>query len=219
MCGRYALFAKEQEIAKRFGVMIEPGILKARFNAAPSQVLPVILSDEPNTVMWMKWGMVPVWWSQKSRSLINITAENLQEKKTFRSLLARQRCLVLANGFYEWKQVNGAKQPYFISLLQEELYAFAGLWSKPTVQEAESAFAIITTAPNELVSTIHDRMPCILSPEDEKRWLNVAEPTSEVLKLLRPFPAAEMKAVPVSRRINVPVNDDPSLIEAIKPTP
>ena len=165
----------------------------------------------------MRWGLIPSWAKDMSigNRAINARAETLAEKPMFRTALRRRRCLILADGFYEWVRAGKARQPMRILLTTGEPFAFAGLWETWTNPAGETIHSctIVTTAPNDLTRPIHDRMPVILLPENESVWLNHSiEDASELNGLLTPYPASEMEAYPVSPMVNSPANDIPDII-------
>jgi putative SOS response-associated peptidase YedK len=190
--------ATEQEIleARFHAKAVEP--IEKRYNAYPNHdkyKLPVITVEEPEHITIRSWGIVPPWWKRDTRGLINVKEETLQEKKTFHKDLAERRCLVLADGFYEWKGEQGHKTPYHIRLKSGEPFAFAGLYEENEVNgKPMGTFAIITTEPNELMRTIHNRMPVILSKDAEAEWLNPDTPPEQALELLaHDMPATMME--------------------------
>jgi putative SOS response-associated peptidase YedK len=210
MCGRFSIAAPEGPIENRFDVDIGFNYTP-RFNCAPTQNIPVISNQEPGKLNLFRWGLIPVWAKDKKigNSLINARAETVNEKPAFRNSFRRKRCLVPADGFYEWKR-TAAKQktPYRIMMKDRSLFAMAGIWDSWKDKEGEiiHSFSIITTTPNDLMRDIHDRMPVILDRKDEKTWLH--ENDQDVLiQLLKPFPAELMKAHPVSTLVNSPAND------------
>ena len=211
MCGRFTLRTLPDNIEKHFGVRFRDGKYHPRYNVAPSQAMPVIPGDS-DEIIWMQWGMTPNWWKQKGRSLINIRSESLADKFVFKNWFKSQRCLVPADGFYEWKESGGKKQPYFISLKTDGLFAFPGLWD---TEQGKNRFAIITCEPNSLMMKIHNRMPCILKPEQESIWRDPGVATQDLFKLLKPYPASSMQAHQVSLLVNSPTNDEKDLIQAI----
>lgn len=167
----------------------------------------------------VQWGLVPSW-STESSGLINARAETLEEKPSFAESFLRRRCLVPADGFYEWKRSGKWKQPYFFQLQDESQFAFAGIWDRWERDGLSIAScAIITTTPNELLAEIHDRMPVILSASDQEAWLrNDADPR-ELKALLAPYPAGAMKSFPVSEKVNSALVDEPQLVEPIELQP
>jgi putative SOS response-associated peptidase YedK len=183
----------------------------------------VILQEKAENQREMKslrWGLIPFWAKEESigNRMINARAESVPSKPTFKRPFARQRCLVLADGFYEWQKTGSVKQPYRITLQSGDLFAFAGLWDrwkKPDGEELQT-FTIITTEANDLTRKLHDRMPVILSPEDYETWLDPTfHETDTLQKCLRPYPSNEMTCYPVSRMVNSPKNEDPRCIEPL----
>lgn len=219
MCGRYVL-AQIDALAQRFSVQADLPATTPRYNVAPTQTMPVVVKHSPNQLVLMRWGLIPSWAREgkTEQTMINARAETLAQKPTFRRLLSSQRCLVPASGFYEWQQAAGGKVPHYISLKDEPLFAFAGLydrWTDPQGTEVYS-YTIITTAPNELMASIHNRMPAILRRDEEELWLNPDETESEhLLPLLQPYPAEMMQAKAVSRAVNNVRNDGPALTQSV----
>jgi putative SOS response-associated peptidase YedK len=230
MCGRYGFFHPE-DLPDRFDVddqlpMFEAVSFEASYNITPGSVVPVItretLAGAParNRATLMKWGLVPFWAkdAQIGYRTINARAEGIAERPTFRKPIRTQRCLVPVDGFYEWQKTSRVgkadKVPHFIHLAGAETFAFAGLYDYWRDAEGRplATFTIVTTGPNELMASIHNRMPVILSREDERAWLDPATPFDHVLALLRPYPAERMHAYPVSTLVNNPRNDGQQLI-------
>lgn len=227
MCGRYTIFTPPDDVEERFGATFERPP-KPRYNAAPGQSLPVITNDEPETIDLLKWGLIPQWADDASigNRLINARAETVAEKRSFRDAYEKRRCLVLADGFYEWTDTDDGKQPYRVVLDSRKPFAMAGLWERWNPPQKQTGlnefgegrpdsetdpietFTIITTEPNETVEKLHDRMAVVLRRDDEERWL-----AGDGEELLRPYPAEEMDAYPVSVAVNDPSNDFPELIE------
>ncbi len=221
MCGRYTIIAKAEEIEKRFNVQV-PESYKPRYNAAPSQILPVITNSNPEGLSFFHWGLIPQWAKDKSISskLINARAETITEKVSFKSALQKRRCLVLADGFYEWKRSSKkSKIPYRIFLKDSILFAFAGLWEEfeDDDQNHIHTFTIITTQANSIVSKIHDRMPVILDPQSEKKWLNQSNTMEDYINLLKPFDDHKMDSHSVTSLVNSVENDNPKLILSAPP--
>ena len=218
MCGRYVLAPVEQ-LAERFDIQQEPLEFQPRYNVTPSQIMPVVVRNSPNRLVAMQWGLIPAW-SKAPRmqfSTINARAETLAKSPVFRGPFKSRRCLVPASGFYEWQAQAQGKQPFCIRLSGGELFAFAGLydiWRDDDGNELHS-YTIVTTAPNELVAPIHNRMPVILRREDENAWLDPDSDLAHLLGLLRAYPASAMEAYPVSRGVNSPSNDSAELIQAV----
>lgn len=221
MCGRYTIIAKAEEIEKRFNVQV-PESYKPRYNAAPSQILPVITNSNPEGLSFFHWGLIPQWAKDKSISskLINARAETITEKVSFKSALQKRRCLVLADGFYEWKRSSKkSKIPYRIFLKDSILFAFAGLWEEFEDEDQNHihTFTIITTQANSIVSKIHDRMPVILDPQSEKKWLNQSNTMEDYINLLKPFDDHKMDSHSVTSLVNSVENDNPKLILSAPP--
>jgi putative SOS response-associated peptidase YedK len=223
MCGRYVLEAPE-DLSERFQLRQLAIQLPHTWNAAPTNQLPVIVENQEGEreAKLMQWGLIPRWakpGEKKGLAPFNARAETLSEKPMFRGLIKRNRCLVPANGFYEWKNLGDHKQPYYITVPDDPLFAFAGLYEQATGENGEpiESYTIITTEPNELMSSLHNRMPVILHPQDEEEWLDpeVTDP-AQVERLLVPYPSAEMEAYPVSRKVGNTRNNGPDLIEPIE---
>ena len=218
MCGRFSIFADPERLAERFNAGLPPDGLHPRYNAAPTQSLPVLLNEGDRVIQLLRWGLVPFWAKDASigSQMINARAETLAEKPSFRNALKKRRCLVLADGFYEWKKTTTGKAPMRITLASGEPFAFAGLWETWDTPEGDRlrTFTIITTTPNELVELIHNRMPVILRSELEPLWLDNDADQSAWLDVLRPYPSELMTAYPVSKRVNFVSNDDPDLVRS-----
>lgn len=221
MCGRYTQTSAFEELARRFGITVEdddPLELTPRYNTAPSLSVPVVVAAEGRRRLLMaRWGFRPAWMRAGAPAPINAKAETLAASRMFQESLRRGRCLVPADGFYEWKAVAGQKrkQPYYVKV-RDGLFAFAGLWTPAASAGLPPTCAIITTAPNELLAAIHDRMPAILERADEDRWLDPrATETAELLACLRPLPAERMEAYPVSSLVSSPGNEGPALVEPL----
>lgn len=220
MCGRFTLTVDPEQLRESLPGISVPGEIKPRYNIAPSQPVAVVPNDGRNQVDFFLWGLIPSWAKDPAigNRMINARGETLAEKPSFRAAYRRRRCLVLADGFYEWrKEGEGkAKTPMYIQMESKEPFGFAGLWEiwySPDGSEIRSC-TIITTQPNGLVEKIHNRMPVILPKEAYPLWLAPEEKEpGELNALLRPFPAEEMIAYPVSRMVNSPANDVPELIQ------
>jgi putative SOS response-associated peptidase YedK len=222
MCGRYTI-SKLEQILKQFKDILQlPSSLVPRFNVAPTQAIPVIANNHPDRMEMFHWGLVPSWAKDMSigSRMINARAETLAEKPAFRTALVRRRCLIPADGFYEWRKEKDRKTttPMHIQLKAGRPFAFAGLWDvwhSPDGSWLPSC-TIITTRPNELMASIHDRMPAILLESAYAQWLCPDEqPAEPMAALLQPYPAEPMQAHPVSRQVNSPKNEGPSLIEPV----
>jgi putative SOS response-associated peptidase YedK len=218
MCGRYSFAIEDELIRERFGVSVRSAIYKARYNCAPSQNLAVISSEDPGIISLHRWGLIPFWAKDPSigNKLINARAETIVEKPSFKQAFHLRRCLVLSDGFFEWKK-SKEKTPYRICMKNAAPFAMAGIWEKWKDPDGEilRSFSIITTCANSLVKELHDRMPVILKQEDEKMWLSSAS-EEELLKLLLPYSSEQMIKYPVSRIVNSPVNDVPEILDPVE---
>jgi len=220
MCGRYTQTAAFDELALRFGITVEDTDLEdltPRYNVAPSQPVPIVVGHNGGRQLVMaKWGFHPVWMKTSKLGPINAKAETVATSRMFQAALKHHRCLVPADGFYEWKAVPGQrrKQPYYLRLKGGGVFAFAGLYTPADAQAAAPATCtIITTTPNDLVASIHNRMPVILERDDEGRWTDArATDPATVVPCLRPLSSALMEAYPVSALVSPPGNEGPSLI-------
>jgi putative SOS response-associated peptidase YedK len=226
MCGRYRLTAKERYIAEHFDLEESEVHWTPRYNIAPTQEAAIVRQDrkQPRRVFsLMRWGLIPAWAKDASigYKTINAMCETAAEKAAFREAMRRRRCLVPADGFYEWQKLGRKeKQPYNIGMTDDSLFAFAGLWerwSDPAGTPLNS-FTILTTAANPLLSGIHDRMPVIVKREDYDLWLDPGMTDPEgVADLLKPLDARLMKKFPVSARVGNADNDDAEIIQEIVP--
>lgn len=212
MCGRYVLKAALPEIARMLGIDIGANMataLEPRYNIAPTTTVPICrmrAADERELAL-VRWGLVPQWAKSADGNyrMINARAETVAEKPAFRTPLRSRRCLVPADGYYEWKSIEGRKQPYFFSMQDGAPFCFAGLWERwqPAEGDALETCTIITTDANALGAEVHHRMPVILAHEDHDRWLDPGTTKAdEVLPLLTPFPAEAMSVYPVSTIVN-----------------
>lgn len=217
MCGRYTI-QPTKEFYQRFQIINRLDGLVARYNIAPGQMVPVIISQPPHQVMLMRWGLIPHWAkdAQTAYKMINARVETLTQRPAFRSLLAANRCLVPASGFYEWKAEGREKTPYYIHARGAEFFAFAGLydvWITPD-GEALYTFTIITKDADEVMARLHHRMPVILERDLEETWLDkeITNPR-EVLAILERSAGIGLDAYPVSRMVNKPSVDSELLIQ------
>lgn len=227
MCGRYTLRTRGK--AKFYGVpasaipLADLPLFGPRYNIAPSQKVPVIVERangaEEREVALFQWGLVPSW-SKDAGAFINARAETLEQKPSFAESFLRRRCLIPADGFYEWERRGKWKQPWFFQLQDESAFAFAGIWDQwERDGRSTTSCAIITTTANELLAEIHDRMPVILTAEAQGAWLRRDADVRELKDMLAPFPAAAMKSFPVSSRVNSAQVDDPQMVEPVEPAP
>ncbi|MAE09243.1 MAG: hypothetical protein CL661_10850 [Bacteroidetes bacterium] len=214
MCGRFQLSVKGKQISERFNVEVFDELYKPNYNCAPSQKLPVITNDQPHSLSYFRWGLIPFWAKDPKLGYrnINTRSETISSKPSFKNAFKKRRCLIPANGFYEWRKDEN-KTPFRIFFKNEKLFALAGIWE--TWKDAENkiinSFSIITTEPNSLSKDIHNRMPVILKPEDEQSWLS--ENNEELLKkLLVPFDPNKMAAYAISKEVNSPKNNKPGII-------
>lgn len=222
MCGRYVLRSSIIKIANHFGVPTPAGFeFTPCYNIPPSFAVPTVHKEAAAPALsLMKWGLIPSWAKTPAigNKLSNARAETVASKPSFRSAFKHRRCLIPATGFYEWKKITDRKQPFFIHLLNQEVFAFAGLWETwhdPQGDEVHTC-AIITTEANAVMEPIHNRMPVILDPADYDRWLDTDTFDADSLQsLLVPFPADEMAAYPVSTDVNSPRNQGKTLIEPV----
>lgn len=220
MCSRYFLDADGNVIAYTFHVPVHDRIRK-RFNIAPTQDAPVVRANEQGQreVAMLRWGLVPSWAKDLAigNRMINARSETAAEKPSFRNALRRRRCLVPASGFYEWTGEAGRKVPHAITVADQPVFAFAGLWecwhdrTQPDAPPVET-FTLLTTGANRALAAIHDRMPVILRPSDHERWL-FGKP-EEAAALLQPYPDEPVRERVVSTRVNNPRNESPDLLQA-----
>ena len=234
MCGRYSLFTPRSTLEDRFDAAA-PADYAPRYNCAPGQALPVLANDDPDEMRRMTWGLTPSW-ADESLDIVNARVETVAEKRTFADAYESRRCLVPADGFYEWSETrpdgsaDDGKRPYRVAFDDDRPFAMAGLyerWTPPDRQsglgefgagdgegepESVESFAVLTTEPNAVVSPLHHRMAVVLAPDAEAEWLS-GELGSEALR--DPYADDAFRAYPVSTRVNSPANDDPSLVEPV----
>ena len=224
MCGRFTLTADLKKVADHFGAPMhgdEWATCAPRYNIAPTQSVIVVGDDGKRYLKQMRWGLIPSWAKDPSigNRMINARAETLAEKPAFRAALKKRRCIIPADGFYEWQKLGKVKQPVRIVLKNREPFGFAGLWEHWKSPEGADVLSctIVTTEANELLKAVHDRMPVILTRDAEAAWLEPKTQDPEtLLPLLRQYPSDEMEFYPVSREVNSPVVDKPSIIEPMK---
>lgn len=228
MCGRYTLQVSPETLAAQLELDQVPDLVP-RYNIAPTQNAPVVrlsLPEEARALTMMRWGLVPFWTKDPKigNRMINARSETAASKPAFRAAFAKRRCIVPADGFYEWRKSSEGKQPYRIVVDDGVPFAMAGLWEswrpEDAGEEAEPllSYTILTTTPNDKIAALHDRMPVILAAEEIDRWLDPAAGDKDALSaLLDAFPAERMSAYPVSRTVNSPANDVPGCIEPTGP--
>jgi len=229
MCGRSSLTKVEKEIEARFhATFYTEELVKynplPNYNVAPTHMVPVITSAEPDHLHIYRWGLIPFWAKDKAigAKMINARVETLMDKSAFKKLLASQRCIVPMDGFYEWKTRGKLKTPFRIITTDQDIFSVAGLWDiwhVPDTGETICSFTIITTPPNRLMEKIHDRMPAILLPENEKYWLDNEIKPVEALQMIIPYPAENMDAYEVSAKVNNVRVNDPTLILPVESSP
>lgn len=218
VCGRYVLTVTGRVLARLFDLDEVPEV-EARYNIAPTQPVLVVRAGAGGRKLdTLRWGLIPSWAKDPAigNRMINARAETVAEKASFRSAFRHRRCLVPADGFYEWRREDNRKQPYLVRFADGRAFAIAGLWEtwrQPDGTPLESC-VLITTEPNPVVAPLHDRMPVIVPPELYSQWLEPADQDQGRLHaLLAPHPPEEMEAYPVSRHVNNPANDDPRCLQ------
>lgn len=222
MCGRYTLHTKAEELAKRYNIARIPHDMPANFNVAPGQQMPIIIEqDGKRQLEFMQWGLIPSW-SKDPRigyKLINARDDTIFDKPIWRNVILKKRCLIPASGFYEWQKAPDvkkvSKQPFYIHPKQIELFSFAGVWEtwKDKNNQEHMTYSIITTEPNKEMAAIHNRMPVILHPVDEPKWLEPSRVTrSSIEPLLRTYEDDKLEIYKVSKDVNSPRNNDEHLV-------
>lgn len=221
MCGRFVLFSDLKHIQRAFDLADVKVNIEPSYNIAPThQVATIVQRAETKLLELMRWGLIPSWAKDDKigAKMINARAETVAEKPSFKRALVKRRCLVIADGFYEWRKEGTRKTPMFIRLKSETPFGFAGLYEtwQPPNGEAITLCAIITTAANELMRSIHDRMPVILSKADQRAWLDPAnQDANKLVAFLKPYPAQEMQAYAVAPLVNSPRNNSAECIRAV----
>ncbi len=221
MCGRFVLTADGKTIQQHFNLDEIPQI-EARYNIAPTQPVAVISNHKPKMMTHYRWGLIPSWSKDPSigSKMINARSETAHEKPSFRTALKRRRCLIPANGFYEWSKTDHGKAPFFVHMKHQQLFAFAGLWETWASPEGDElrTCTILTSEPNDLLRNYHHRMAVILDPADYELWLS-QQPlsTDELRPLMLPFDESKMDVYEVSTMVNSVANDMPQLIEPFTP--
>ncbi len=225
MCGRFEIHAALEIIARVFAIALADIRIDYRpnYNAAPTNKVPVVVQDKTRRLVACRWGFIPSWSKEEKTAvaMINARAETVAEKPAFRQAFVKNRCIVVADGFYEWKKSGTSRVPMHIRLRSKEPIALAGLYSARTSPGGETlcTCTIIVTDANELVVPVHDRMPVILNPADYDRWLDPGfQDAAGLLLLLKPCPAEELEMHEVSMKVNSPRNNSPDLIEPVRST-
>ncbi|MGA7933074.1 MAG: SOS response-associated peptidase, partial [Kovacikia sp.] len=218
MCGRFSQTKPAETLSSTFELAVPEWT--PRYNIAPTQAVPTVTfsSQEKRQFKLLRWGLVPAWAKDLAigARLINARAETVAEKPSFRSAFKRRRCLILADGFYEWQRSQGKKQPYYIQVTQGQPFAFAGLWEHWQGSDTEiESCTILTTQANELMQPVHDRMPVILSPQSYDLWLNPATLGEQLQELLHPYRAQDMQRYPVSSFVNSVNHESPECVERL----
>ena len=221
MCGRYTLYSDSDNLADKYNLATTKTTIKPNYNVAPGQLMPVITSDgKSNNLEIMKWGLIPFWAKKPSigYKLINARSESIFEKPMWKNLITKKRCIIPANGFYEWQKVGDnkeQKQPFYISPKQDTMFSFAGVWEsfKDVENNIINSYSIITTSPNKEMSAIHDRMPVILNQTDLSEWLepSLSDPV-KIMHFLRPQKDDSLKIYEVSKDVNSPRHNSKELI-------
>ena len=223
MCGRYSLNQSASDIETAFGTRVDPGWELPRYNIAPSQDVVAITNGAKRRAELLRWGLIPYGTTNPKggRKPINARAESVAEAQPFRFAFRNHRCLIVADGFYEWRKSGGARTPYRVGLKGWRPFTFAGLserWRSPDSEMVRSC-CIITTVANALMEPIHDRMPVILTSEAARIWLDPDAPAADLRELLVPYAAGEMETYEVSPSVNSWENDDPGVIEPVARLP
>lgn len=224
MCGRYSLTSNSARIEERFVCNASTPPYSSHYNIAPTQPVLALINNEDNATRragFLRWGLIPSWAEDPSigNKMINARSETLAQKPSFKRALRKRRCLIVADGYYEWKKDTEAKIPMHIGLQSREPFAFAGLWEKWVAESGATIHSctIITTTPNSLMKPIHQRMPVILRREAESVWLDrTIEDPAFLLPLLTPYPAEKMNAYAVSTFVNSPRNNSPECLKPLK---
>ncbi len=223
MCGRFTLRTRAGALSEQFGCEIPE--FPPRYNVAPTQMIAAVrqeLDNQQRRYVALRWGLIPSWAKDMSfgNRMINARAETVADKPAFRTALRRRRCLVLADGYFEWTKKGRTKQPHYFRMRNGQPFAFAGIWETWRDQSNERVIescAVITTEANELAQPIHDRMPAILTPRHYTVWLDPSmQEAAPLQSMLNPFESREMVVDPVSTRVNSPRNDDPGCVQVIR---
>jgi putative SOS response-associated peptidase YedK len=224
MCGRASLTKTQKELEQRLQAEfyredLEQFVAIRKYNIAPTHLHPVVTNKDPKHIQLFKWGLIPFWAKDEKigSKMINARMETILEKPAFRSAIQKRRCLVPFDGFYEWKKTPNGKTPFRITLKDEGIFCAAGIWEswKDANNREVFSFSVITLPPNQLMSSIHDRMPAILLPEQEEQWLDLSLTGASVLENIAPYPDQAMRAYTVSTRVNKVSTNEPSLLDEV----
>jgi putative SOS response-associated peptidase YedK len=220
MCGRFVLTVDPDQVQLAFNLTDMPPTWAPRFNIAPSQPIALITNEQPQALTFHRWGLIPSWAKDPKigYKMINARSETAAEKPSYRAAFKRRRCLIPADGFFEWQKRDGGKVPMFIHLTDQTVFAFAGLWEiwySPEGDELRTA-TILTTEPNDFMAKIHNRMPVILERKDYEQWLAPDDQrANDLMPLMKPYDSEKMAAYRVSTFVNSPANDTPEAIEPV----
>ena len=220
MCGRYTIVSNSSSIKKEFNLeQVQP--LHPHYNAVPSYFLPVITAQSPKSLSLFRWGLIPNWAKDMSfgNKTINARSETILEKASFKMPIRRQRCLVLANCYFEWQKKEGKiKVPHLIYCMDQRLFAMAGIWERwtnPSSGEKINSFSIITVPAAPRTQPLHERMPAILKPNQRNSYLDMNLPINEVIDLLQPYENEQMNAMPLADLVNAPINNHKGVLQPI----
>jgi len=222
MCGRFTITLEAVELQQDLGIAAMPTDWQPRFNVAPTQPVAAVMDASSRRAEWLRWGLIPSWAKDPTIAsrLINARSETVAEKPSFRQAFNRRRCLILADGFYEWKRSasqKGPSQPYYFQRIDKKPFAFAGLWEtwKPPEGEIIRTCIIITCPANEIISPVHERMPVMVSGESMWNWLEPCSPDA-LMSILRPYPPDWMTAFPISRLVNNASMESPDMVKPLE---
>lgn len=224
MCGRSSLTKSEKELEARFKATFYSEDLEKynplpNYNVAPSHVMPIITNKDPDHFMPLRWGLIPYWAKdiKIGYKMINARIETVLEKSAFKQAIAKRRCLVPMDGYYEWKKEAGKKTPYRIVTTDQDIFSVAGLWENWKSPDGQliRSFTVLTQDPSESIAHIHDRMPAILDKAQERQWLDMTIPPADVLQIIAPYDDRFLKAYQVSNRVGRVTENDAQLIQAI----
>ncbi len=224
MCGRASLTKSQKELEQRFHAAfyqedIDQYDSLPSYNVAPTHFHPVLTGEKPQHFQYFKWGLIPYWAKNSTigNKMINSRIETILEKPAFKQAIEQRRCIIPFDGFYEWKKIPSDKIPYRITLKNNELFSVAGIWEKWNAPSGDliHSFSVITQSSNDLIKDIHDRMPAILFPDQEKHWLDRSLSAKNALSIINPYPSELLNTYTVSERINKVSFNDSSLIEAV----